>query len=73
MLLSDAIKKARPEDAPFPAGLVSDAAATEAAIPVEVGTEEQSATKAQADDTAVSETPVEAPLEDKKEGSSDEG
>ena len=31
VLLSDAVKKARPEDAPFPAGLVSDSAA-EAAV-----------------------------------------
>ena len=53
--------------------LSASSSSKEAAIPVEVGTEEQSATKAQADDTAVSETPVEAPLEDKKEGSSDEG
>ena len=73
VLLSDAIKKARPKEAPFPAGLVSDAAATEAAVPVEDAAEEQPEIEAQADDTAVSGAPVETPLEDKEKGSSDEG
>ncbi len=73
VLLSDAIKKARPENAPYPAGLESDAVSGEALDSVEEAAEEQSAIEAQADDTPVSGPPVEAPLEDKKKGSSDEG
>ena len=36
VLVSDAVKRARPDDAPFPAGLVADPAA-EAAAPAETG------------------------------------
>jgi len=73
VLLSDAIKKARPEDAPFPAGLLTDAITTEVAAPVEAAVEEQPAIEEQADDAAVAEAKAEAPVEDKEKGSSDEG
>ena len=72
VLLSDAIKRARPEDAPFPAGLVTTAAA-KAAAPEEGNTDEQPAIEAQVDDTAVVEEPVEVAAKDKEKGSSDEG
>ena len=42
VLISDAIKKARPDDAPYPAGVVSVASAEEAA-PVEAAPEEEAA------------------------------
>ena len=72
VLLSDAVKKPRPEDAPYPAGLLSDVPSTEAEVPVEEAVEEQRAIEVQADDTPVSESTVEAPLEDKKKEASDE-
>jgi large subunit ribosomal protein L3 len=73
VLLSDAIKKARPEEAPFPAGLVNDAAAPEDSAPVEEVAEEHPAVEAKADDTAVSVSPTEESGENKEKGSSDEG
>ena len=73
VLLSDAIKKVRPEGAPFPAGLVSDLAATEATGPSEDAADEQSEIEAQGVDAAGPQTSVEVPLEDKKKDSSDEG
>ncbi len=73
VLLSDAIKKVRPEDAPFPAGLVSDLAATEATGPSEDAADEQSEIEAQGVDAAGPQTSVEVPLEDKKKDSADEG
>ena len=73
VLLSDAIKKPRPEDAPFPAGLVKETAVTEAAGFVEVAVEKQPVIEAQADDTAVAETATKEPEEEKEKGSSDEG
>ena len=73
VFLSDAIKKARPEDAPFPAGLVSDLAATEATGPGEDAADEQSEIEAQGVDAAGPQTSVEVPLEDKKKDSADEG
>ena len=73
VLLSDATKKPRPEDAPFPAGLVKEVAVTEAAGSVEEAVEKQPVIKGQADDMAVSEIPTKEPEEDKEKGSSDEG
>lgn len=69
VLLSDAIKTERPEDAPFPAGLMTDELSTEAAIPVEEATGQQPANKEQAG----VEAPVETPMVDREKGSSDEG
>ena len=69
VLLSDAIKKARPEDAPYPAGLLLASTATKSAAPVDEAKEEQSALEAQAEDTVVAEAPVEG----KEKGTSDEG
>ena len=73
LLLSDAIKKPRPEDAPFPAGLAKDLAVSEAMGSVEEAAEKEPVIEAQADDTAVAETPTEKSKEDKEKGSSDEG
>ena len=73
VLLSDAIKKPRPEDAPFPAGLANETAVTEAAGTVEEAVEKQPVMEAQADDTVVAESSTKEPEEDKKKGSSDEG
>ena len=69
VLLSDAIKKARPEDAPYPAGLLTSAAFTDVAPPVEKDADEQPPIETMAEDKAF----VEAPAEDKEKGSSDEG
>ena len=73
MLLSDAIKKTRPDDAPFPAGLAKETAVSEAAGSVEGAAEKEPVIEAQADDRAVAETPTEEPKEAKEKGSSDEG
>ena len=73
VLLSDAIKKLRPDDAPFPAGLANDMAVSGAAGSVEEAVEKELVIEAQAVDTAVSESPTEEPKEDKEKGSSDEG
>ena len=73
VLLSDATKKPLPEDAPFPAGLAMETPVTEAAGSVEEVVEKQLVGEAQADVTAVAETPIKEPEEDKKKGSSDEG
>ena len=73
VLLSDAIKKPRPDDAPFPAGLANDTVVSEAAGSAEEAAAKEPVIKAQADDTAVAESPTEEPKEDKEKGSSDEG
>ena len=73
VLLSDAVKKPRPEDAPFPAGLAKETTVTEAAGSVEEAVEKQPVIEAQADDTAVAESPSKEPEEGKEKGSSDEG
>ena len=72
-MLSDAIKKSRPEDAPFPAGLAKETAVTEAAGSVEDSAEKQSLIESKADHTAVAESPTKEPEEYKEKGSSDEG
>ena len=68
VLLSDAIKKPCPEDAPFPAGLVKETAVSEAAGSVEEAVEKQPVIEAQADDTAVVETPTKESEKDKEKG-----
>ena len=69
VLLSDAIKKARPEEAPFPAGLLADSAATATAAAVEEAVQDQPAIGEQAVGAAVGESSVEG----KDKGSLDEG
>ena len=54
VMISDAIKAKLPEDAPFPAGLVSDA-------PAEVAAAEGAAAEDDAVDAATQEAPAEAP------------
>ncbi len=66
ILLSDAVKKARPEDAPFPAGLVTEATAEEAAPVAEAQADEAVATEAPAD-------AAEATAKQDEKGSTDEG
>jgi len=66
ILLSDAVKKARPEDAPFPAGLVTEATAEEAAPDAEAQADEAVATEAPAD-------AAEATAKQDEKGSTDEG
>ena len=73
VLLSDAIKKQRPADAPFPAGLAKETAVTEAAGSVDVADGKQPVIEAQADDTAAAESPTKESEKDKEKGSSDEG
>jgi hypothetical protein len=70
VLISDAVKFALPEGAPFPAGLVSDAAAA-APADEEAPAEEAAADDAAADDGAVE---ADAPAEDAAadEGKNDE-
>ena len=73
VLLSDAIKKPRPDDAPFPAGLAKDRAVSEAPGSIEEAAEKEPVIEAQEKVTAVAQTPTEEPREDKEKGSSDEG
>ena len=71
VLLSDALKKALPEEAPFPAGLVGDVAAAE--VSAEQAVEEA----APAVETAAEETAEQAPVAEnadvEKKDASDEG
>jgi len=71
VLLSDALKKALPEEAPFPAGLVGDVAAAD--VPPEQAVEEA----APAVEAAVEETAEQAPAAEnadvEKKDASDEG
>ena len=73
VLLSDAIKKPRPDDAPFPAGLAEEPAVPEAAVSSGEAAEKEPVIEAQAADTAVAEAPTEELKEVKEKGSSDEG
>ncbi len=62
VMVSDALKAARPDEAPFPAGLLEDAIAAAAAeeAPVEEAqAEEATAEEAQADETPLEEAPAE--------------
>ena len=67
VLLSDAIKKARPEDVPFPAGLVVDGGDAVAAP-----ADEQPAAEAQADEGQAADAP-EAVVKQDEKGATDEG
>ena len=57
----------------FPQALRKKRPSTEAAGSVEEAVEKQPVIEAQADDTAVAESPTKEPEEDKEKGSSDEG
>ena len=65
--MSDAVKKARPDDVPFPAGLVSEVAEA-ASAPAD----EQPAVDAQSDDAEAADAPESAAKQDEK-GTTDEG
>ena len=67
VLISDAIKAARPDDAPFPAGLLSDLAPADDEAPVEaVVAEDLAVGKAPSEET-VAEAPTTADVEVEKE------
>jgi large subunit ribosomal protein L3 len=71
VLVSDAVKAARPNDAPFPAGLYAEAVVVEDATVVEaVGEEVATADDVVVDDTAVeaNQAADEAPVADDAEG-----
>ena len=63
VLISDAIKVKRPDEAPFPAGLLSDlaAASEQAAVAEDVVAADAGADAAPADETVADETVAEAP------------
>ena len=63
VLISDAIKVKRPDEAPFPAGLLSDlaAASEQAAVAEDVVAADAGADAAHADETVADETVAEAP------------
>jgi large subunit ribosomal protein L3 len=67
VLISDAIKVARPDDAPFPAGLLSDLAPASDEAPAEDVAAEESAVDAAPSDEAVAEAPAAADAEAEKE------
>ena len=73
VLLSDAIKKARPEEAPFPAGLLSDAKAEEEVAPAPAAEEAPQAVEAQGEQAIDTADAPEAAGEAKEKGSTDEG
>jgi len=66
-LISDAIKVARPDDAPFPAGLLSDLALASGEASAEDVAAEESAVDAAPSDEAVAEAPAAADAEAEKE------
>jgi len=71
VLLSDALKKALPEEAPFPAGLVGDVAAAD--VPAEQAVEEAApAVEAAAEETA-EQAPAAENADVEKKDASDEG
>lgn len=73
VLLSDAIKGSRPDEAPFPAGLVTNKSATGAsALSAKEFADEQVDTVAQADGTAVAEAVDGPSAEGNEKGVSDE-
>jgi large subunit ribosomal protein L3 len=67
VLISDAIKVARPDDAPFPAGLLSDLAPTNEETPAEDVVAEDAAVDATSSEEAVAEAPAAADSEAEKE------
>src|SRR5210317_2181417 len=70
VLISDAIKVARPDDAPFPAGLLSDLAPASDEAPAEDVAAEESAVDAAPSDVAVAEAPAAADAQAEKESGS---
>ena len=66
VLISDAIKVARPDDAPFPAGLLSDLAPAGDEAPAEAVVAEDPAVETPSDET-VAEAPAAADAEVEKE------
>ena len=67
VLISDAIKAARPDDAPFPAGLLSDLAPASDDAPAEDVAAEESAVDSAPPDEADAEAPAAADAEAEKE------
>tara|TARA_B110000305_G_C19384874_1_gene611655 strand:- start:353 stop:1159 length:807 start_codon:yes stop_codon:yes gene_type:complete len=67
VLISDAIKVARPDDAPFPAGLLSDLAPASEEAPAEKVMAEETGVDAASSDEAVAEAPAAADAEAEKE------
>ena len=67
VLISDAIKVARPDDAPFPAGLLSDLAPASEEAPAEDVVAEDAAVDAVPSDETVAEAPAAADAEAEKE------
>ncbi|MGB2072694.1 MAG: 50S ribosomal protein L3, partial [Candidatus Puniceispirillaceae bacterium] len=67
VLISDAIKVARPADAPFPAGLLSDLAPVSDETPAEDVVAEGSAVDETPSDETVAEVPAAADVEVEKE------
>ena len=67
VLISDAIKVARPDDAPFPAGLLSDLAPASDEAPAEAVVAEDSAGGETPSDETVTEAPATADAEVEKE------
>ena len=68
ILLSDAIKKARPDEAPYPAGLVTDSPVTKRSSLVEGTADESSKTVSTAGEKASSEEQFEESSDVKEEG-----
>ena len=76
VLLSDAIKKDRPDEAPFPAGLITESAEEEKAAPAPQAADEQPAAEAQAEETTATEAPADttdASAGQNEKGPTDEG
>ena len=67
VLISDAIKVARPDDAPFPAGLLSDLAPASDEAPAEANVAEDRAVGETLSDETVTEVPATADAEVEKE------
>jgi hypothetical protein len=66
-LISDAIKVARPDDAPFPAGLLSDLVPSNDEVPAEDVVAEGPAVDGASSDETVAEAPAAADAEAEKE------
>jgi len=67
VLISDAVKVARPDDAPFPAGLLSDLAPATEGAPAEDVLADAPAVDAAPSDEAVAEAPAAVDAEAEKE------
>ena len=66
-MISDAIKAVRPDDAPFPAGLLSDLAPASDEAPAEAVVAEDSTVGETSSDETVTEAPATADAEVEKE------